>query len=60
MSYNVFYRHIGKQCKVTTMLGEKVSGKLLTIEDNWMELQTSGTSEFLNTKYIERVKLLAD
>lgn len=57
MAEKILHSYIGKQCKITTLLGEKVSGEIKSIEGKWIELQVGKAKEFVNTEYVERIKL---
>ncbi|PTL39931.1 hypothetical protein [Alkalicoccus saliphilus] len=57
MAEKILHSYIGQQCKITTLLGEKVSGEIKSIEGKWIELQVGKAKEFVNTEYVERIKL---
>ncbi|TVP87014.1 MAG: hypothetical protein EA344_02595 [Alkalicoccus sp.] len=57
MAEKILHSYIGHQCKITTLLGEKVSGEIKSIDGKWIELQVGKAKEFINTEYVERIKV---
>jgi len=50
----------GKRCKITTgALGTTVRGKIIEINDDWIEIETSKGMEIINADFIQSIKILA-
>jgi len=58
MSIEAFKRNIGKNCQITTIIETKVTGRIIGVESNWIEIETKGNSEFINAEFIERFRIL--
>jgi hypothetical protein len=55
----IIKKFVGKECIITTM-NENVTGKVETVEDNWIVLSPLGgkmdSSEIINIEYISRIR----
>jgi len=50
----------GERCKITTgALGTTVRGKIIEINDDWIEIETSKGKEIINADFIQSIKILA-
>jgi hypothetical protein len=58
VSIDAFKRNIGRDCQIMTMLERKVSGKIVGVTDNWVEVVTKKDTEYINAEFIERFRLL--
>lgn len=58
MSIEAFKRNIGRNCQITTMIERKVTGRIIGVESNWIEIETKGNTEFINAEFIERFRIL--
>ena len=58
MSVEVFKRNIGRNCQITTMIERKVTGRIIGVEGNWVEIETKGNTEFINAEFMERFRIL--
>jgi len=58
VSIDAFKRNIGRDCQITTMLERKVSGKIVGVTGNWIEIATKKDTEYINAEFIERFRIL--
>ena len=58
MSIDAIKRNIGRECQITTMLEKKVSGTIVEVSDNWVEIENKRVREFINVEFVERFRLL--
>ncbi len=58
MTNEVLKKYIGKNCKISTgSFGTTVKGKIIEVNENWIEVQTKNGSEVINADYIQSVKI---
>ena len=57
MSSEAFKKHIGRRCQITTILEKKVSGTIIGVKDNWVEIETKNYVETINIEFVERFSL---
>jgi SH3-like domain-containing protein len=58
VSIDAFKSNIGRDCQITTMLERKVTGRINRVDGNWVEIATKKDTEYINTDFIERFRLL--
>lgn len=56
MSSEVFKKYIGKDCLINT-IDNYVKGKIVSITDQWMEVETTKAIEIVNTEFIEKIEI---
>ncbi|PLX34684.1 MAG: hypothetical protein C0604_01170 [Clostridiales bacterium] len=60
MKNEIIKKFEGKRCKITTgALGTTVRGKIIEINDDWIEIETSKGMEIINADFIQSIKILA-
>ncbi len=58
MTNEVIKKYIGKNCKISTgSFGTTVKGKIIEVNENWIEVQTKNGNELINADYIQSVKI---
>lgn len=61
MTNELLSKHIGKKCKVSTgSYGSTVTGRILEVRDNWIEVETSRGLQLINAEFVQNVKVMAD
>ncbi|MCD8502598.1 MAG: hypothetical protein LRY71_14205 [Bacillaceae bacterium] len=56
MSSKVFEKYIGKECSIHT-IDNYVSGKIVSVIDQWIEVETTEAIELVNTEFIEKIEI---
>ena len=59
MSGEIFKKNIGRQCQINTLLEKKISGKIIGVRDNWVEIETKKEVETINIEFIEKFTIQA-
>ena len=50
-------KYKGKYCYISTgTLGEKIIGKIVDVNENWIEVETKKGNAILNLDYIQNIK----
>lgn len=58
MTNEIIKKYIGKNCIISTgSFGTTVNGKIIEVNENWIEVQTKKGSELINADYIQSVKI---
>ena len=58
MTNELIKKYIGKYCYVTTgNMGVSVKGKIVEVNENWVEVETKSGSEILNLDFIQNIKI---
>lgn len=58
MDNEVLKKYIGKNCKISTgSYGSTVSGRMLDIKDNWIEVETRKGIEIINAEFVQTLKI---
>lgn len=59
MTNALIKRYIGKSCFISTgTFGTSVKGKIIDVNENWLEIETKKGNELINAEYIQSIKLL--
>lgn len=59
MASEMIGKYRGKRCKIVTgALGTTVTGEIVEVKENWMEVQTRKGKELINTDFIQSVKII--
>lgn len=52
-------KYIGKNCLITTgSFGTNVKGKIVDVNENWLELETKKGKELINAEFVQSIKIL--
>ncbi len=58
MTNEIIKKYIGKNCKISTgPYGTNVTGKIIEINENWIEVETKKGSELINAEFIQSIKV---
>lgn len=58
MTNELIEKYIGEFCKISTgSLGVNVVGKIIYINENWIEVETKKGKELINSDYIQSIKI---
>ena len=58
MQNELIKKFVGKECRISTgAMGVKASGKIVQVNENWIEVQTKKGSEVINLDFIQYIKL---
>ena len=58
MTNELIAKYVGRDCYITTgTMGVSVTGKIIEVNDNWIEVQTRKGVEILNLDFIQNIKL---
>ena len=58
MINEVIKKYIGKNCKISTgPYGTNVTGKIVEINENWIEVETRKGMELINAEFIQSIKV---
>lgn len=58
MTNEIIKKYIGKNCKISTgSLGTSVVGKILEVNENWLEIETQKGKELINADFIQSIKI---
>ena len=59
MTNELIKRYIGKICLISTgSFGTNVKGKIIDVNENWLEVETKKGSELINAEFIQSIKLV--
>lgn len=55
---DIVKKHIGKNCLVSTgTFGVNITGKLVEVNEKWVEIETKKGNELVNFEFIQRIKI---
>lgn len=58
MTNEVIKKYLGKICKISTgSYGTTISGKIVDVNENWIEVETKGSKELINADFIQSIKI---
>jgi len=58
MTNEVIKKYIGKNCRISTgSFGTNVVGKIIDVNENWIEIQTKKGIEIINAEFIQSIKV---
>ena len=58
MTNELIAKYVGRDCYITTgTMGVSVTGKIIEVNENWIEVQTKKGAEILNLDFIQNIKL---
>lgn len=59
MTNEILKKYIGKECRISTgSLGTNVAGKIIDINENWIEVETKKGMEVINAEFIQSIKII--
>jgi hypothetical protein len=58
MTNEVIKKYVGRNCKISTgSLGTNVQGKIIDVNENWIEVETKKGIEIINAEFIQSIKV---
>lgn len=52
-------KYIGKNCLISTgSFGTNVKGKIIDVNENWLEVETKKGKELINAEFIQSIKII--
>lgn len=58
MTNELIKKYMGKNCLISTgSLGTNVTGKLIEVNENWLEVETKKGKELINAEFIQSIKI---
>lgn len=58
MTNEVIKKYIGKNCRISTgSFGTNVIGKIIDVNENWIEIQTKKGNELINAEFVQSIKI---
>ena len=57
MTNEIIKKYIGKNCLISSgTLGTNVSGKIINVSENWIEVEGKGGNELINAEFVQSIK----
>jgi hypothetical protein len=58
MTNEVIKKYIGRNCNISTgSLGTRVIGKIIDVNENWIEIETKKGNELINAEFVQSIKI---
>jgi hypothetical protein len=58
MMNEIIAKYIGKTCKISSgSLGTTVTGKIIDVKENWIEVQTKKGSQLINADFVQNIQV---
>ena len=58
MTNEVIKKYIGMNCRISTgSFGTNVEGKIVDVNENWLEVETRKGKELINADFIQNIKV---
>lgn len=58
MTNEVIKKYIGMNCKISTgSFGTNVVGKIIDVNENWLEVETKKGKELINADFVQNIKV---
>ena len=58
MTNEVIKKYIGRNCKISTgSLGTNIVGKIVDVNENWIEVETKKGKELINADFVQNIKV---
>lgn len=59
MTNELIKKYIGKNCQISTgSFNNSVKGKMIDVNENWLEVETKKGRELINAEFIQSIKLI--
>lgn len=59
MTNELIIKNIGRDCQISTgNFNNSVKGKIIDINENWLEIETKKGKELINAEFIQSIKIL--
>ena len=58
MTNEIIKKYIGKNCRISTgSFGTNVAGRIIDVNENWIEVKTKKGIEVINAEFIQSIKV---
>lgn len=58
MTNELIKKYIGETCAISTgSFGTNVTGKIIDVNENWIEVETKKGKELINAEFIQSIKI---
>ncbi len=58
MTNELIKKYIGKKCSISTGdFGTNATGKIIDINENWIEVETKKGKELINAEFVQSIKI---
>ena len=58
MTNEVLRKYIGKLCNISTgTFGVNIVGKIVDVNENWIEVETKKGNELINAEFVQNIKI---
>lgn len=58
MASEVIKKYIGRNCKISTgTYGTNITGKIIDVNENWIEVETKKGIELINAEFVQSIKI---
>ena len=58
MGTEVIKKYIGRTCKISTgTYGTNLTGKIIDVNENWIEVETKKGIELVNAEFVQSIKI---
>lgn len=58
MTNEILKKYVGKECIISTgTFGTNVTGKIMHVNENWIEVETKKGKELINAEFVQSVKI---
>jgi hypothetical protein len=58
MTNEVIKKYAGRNCRISTgSFGTNVIGKIIDVNENWIEIETKKGNELINAEFIQSIKI---
>ena len=58
MTNELIKKYIGKKCSISTGdFGTNATGKIIDIDENWIEVETKKGKELINAEFVQSIKI---
>lgn len=59
MTNDVIKKYIGMNCKISTgSFGTNIVGKIVDVNENWLEVETKKGKELINADFVQIIKVI--
>lgn len=60
MTNGILKKHIGETCRISTgQFGTDVTGEIIDIQENWIEVETQKGKELINAEFVQSIKIIS-
>ncbi|MGE4284179.1 MAG: hypothetical protein AB7G87_10715 [Clostridia bacterium] len=59
MTNEIVKKYVGNTCRISTgVFGTNVVGKIIDVNENWIEIETKKGNELINAEFIQSIKVI--